>query len=356
MDKLNVLLVSPMDLSDDFAKTIADLDPRISVKDGSVQFLEELKQQGKKGMFLDIMGRRASRIKARNLPESTESLDSLLAEAEVVFGIVIFPEKLFARAPKLKWIQIGSIGMDGYKAQGIFDGNAIVTNGKGSQSIPIAEYVIGYMFMLSKDARQLLENQKNKKWDPFPSQELREKTVGIIGLGSIGSEVAKLAKGLGMRVVATRRSAVKRESNVQGVDELYPPSSMKEVLAQSDYVVISVPRTPETQKIIGEAELRSMKPSAYFINIARGENVDQAVLIRALKEGWIAGAGLDVFEKEPLPPENELWEMQNVIVSSHASGASPRRGDYVIKLFGENVKRYIDGKQLMNVVDMNKGY
>jgi phosphoglycerate dehydrogenase-like enzyme len=356
MKKVNVLLVSPISLADDFEEKIAAVDPRISVKNAAMPFVNELRGQGKKGQFIDLLEESAKRSEALHPSRPKESLETLLAEAEAMFGVVLLPDNLVSRSPNLKWMHIGGTGIDTYNASGIFDGRITVTNSRGTQAIPIAEYVIGYMFMMAKNARRLFENQKNRKWDPFLSLELREKTVGIIGLGAIGMEIARLAKGLGMRVIATRRSATRKESNVFGIDELYPTSSLHQMLSQCDYVVAAVPTTPETQKIIGEKELRAMKPTAFFINIGRGETVNQLVLTKALKENWIAGAGLDVYEKEPLPTDSELWGLPNVILSSHGSGATSRRSERVLDLFLENLRRYVHGEQLLNIIDIKKGY
>jgi len=184
---------------------------------------------------------------------------------------------------------------------------------------------------------------------------LRSKTVGIVGLGNIGREVARLAKAFGMRVVATRRS-VKRVARAKYVDILLPREQLLRLLSESDFVVLSLPFTSETNKLIGEKELRTMKPTAYLINIARGNIVDEEVLIRALDEHWIAGAGLDVFATEPLPPDSRLWEFPNVIFSPHIAGGMEDYNIRTIELFCENLRRYLSGKNLFNVIDKKKGY
>lgn len=356
MNKVNVLMVSPISLSDNFMEIVAAVDPRISVKNGSGSFVEELWRSGKKGQFVDLLEEIARRTSALHPYQKPESLDTLLAQAEVIWGVVLFPENLLSRTPKLKWLQLGGTGIDPYKPMGIFNGQITVTNSRGTQAIPIAEYVLYYMFILAKNARRLMDNQRNKRWDPFLSQELRDKTVGIIGLGAIGTEIARLTKGIGMRVIATRRSATTKESGVFDIDEIYPTSCLHEMLSESDYVVVAVPLTPETQSVIGEKELRLMKPTAYLINIGRGETLDQSAVTRAIKEGWIAGAGLDVFEVEPLPSDSELWELPNAIISAHASGASDRRSERVINMFCDNLKRYLAGEKLLNVIDIKRGY
>lgn len=179
--------------------------------------------------------------------------------------------------------------------------------------------------------------------------------MGIVGLGSIGREVARLAKAFGMRVIATRRSA-KLISRARYVDILLPREHQIELLSDSDFVVLTLPLTPETRRLIGEKELRAMKSTAYLINVARGGIVDEEALIHALNARWIAGAGLDVFATEPLPADSRLWELPNVIFTPHIGGATE---DYVLratKVFHENLRRYLNGKKLLNVVDKKKGY
>jgi phosphoglycerate dehydrogenase-like enzyme len=175
-------------------------------------------------------------------------------------------------------------------------------------------------------------------------------------MGAIGSRVAELAHAFGMRVLAIRRSVDARQPGEGAVSELLPPSELGHLLEQSDYVVLAVPLTPESTKMIGEAELRAMKPSGVLINIARGSVIDEPVLIRALKERWIAGAALDVFEREPLPSESELWGLDNVLLTPHISGGTPRYMERAVELFCENLRRYLAGEPLRNVVDVARGY
>jgi phosphoglycerate dehydrogenase-like enzyme len=179
--------------------------------------------------------------------------------------------------------------------------------------------------------------------------------VGIIGLGHIGREVARLSKAFGMRVIATRRSATKL-GRARYVDRLMPSKQLQSLLAESDFIAICVPYTPETYHLIGEKELGIMKPTAYLINIARGGIIDEEALIRALDEKRIAGAGLDVTAREPLPTKSRLWDLDNVILSPHVAGGME---DYVVhatELFCENLRRYIAGKKLRNVIDRKRGY
>jgi phosphoglycerate dehydrogenase-like enzyme len=187
------------------------------------------------------------------------------------------------------------------------------------------------------------------------SQELYGKTVGIVGLGHIGEEVARLSKACGCRVIGTRRSATERTRS-DDCDEIMPSKDLPALLGKSDFVVLAVPLTNDTRQLIGETELRSMRSNAVLVNIARGAVVDEPALIRALKEGWIAGAALDVFEQEPLPPESELWDMENVIVSPHISGGTEIYNQRAAGIFRENLRRYLAGERLMNLADPARGY
>jgi phosphoglycerate dehydrogenase-like enzyme len=209
--------------------------------------------------------------------------------------------------------------------------------------------------MFTKKELYCFQLKQQKKWQRFDPGMLDSKTVGIIGLGDIGRETARLAKAFGMNVIAIRRSAHK-ESRAKYVDTLLPPGGLHQLLINSDFVVLSVPLTPATANMIGEAELRLMKPGAYLINIARGGLIDEPALIRALNEKWISGVALDVFAKEPLPADSPLWEMPNVIFSPHIAGDME---DYVLratKLFCENLRRYLTGKRLINIYDRKRGY
>jgi phosphoglycerate dehydrogenase-like enzyme len=197
-----------------------------------------------------------------------------------------------------------------------------------------------------------------RKWDRIGGTEIWGSTVGIIGLGDVGMAVAERAKAMGCRVIGTRRSVSSAQKNAGPVDELLPASEVNYLLRESDYVVLAAPLTPETHHLINGETLRLMKPTAVLINVARGGVVDEAALIAALKSGVIAGAALDVFDKEPLPKESPLWKMDNVFITPHIS---PTSGSAIfmrrhVQLFNENLKRYLAGEPLLNVVDVERGY
>ncbi len=291
-------------------------------------------------------------------------LEEAMSDAEVLFGfwggplveLYPTPEALRRRAPHLRWLQLTSAGVDRAARSGLLESDLMVTSASGLHATPIGEYVLCVMLMFCKGAPRFVRAQERREWVRYMPQELYGKTVGIVGLGHIGSEVARLTKAFGCRVLATRRSTAVPASSEGPVDELLPPSELPALLGESDFVVLSVPLTPETRALIGEAELRAMKPSGVLINIARGAVVDEAALVRALREGWIAGAGLDVFEQEPLSPESELWGMENVILSPHISGGTEIYNQRAAGIFCENLRRYLAGEPLMNLADAERGY
>ncbi len=283
-----------------------------------------------------------------------ERLNALLAEAEVIFGLQV-PRNVISRAPKLKWIQSMSAGLEHILDSDIIGSPVVVTNTSGMHAVAMAESILGLMLMFVKHAPLYFELKRKRQWQGITPAVLCSKTVGIVGLGSVGREVARLSKAFGMRVVATRRST-KRITRAKNVDVMLPSFHLHQLLAESDFVVLTLPLTRETNKLIGEEELRIMKPTAYLINVARGNIVDEEVLIRALEEEWITGAGLDVFATEPLPRESKLWKLPNVILSPHVSGDMVDYDIRATELFCENLSRYINGEKLLNVVVKRKGY
>lgn len=258
-------------------------------------------------------------------------------------------------APDLKWIQLTSAGSDRLLASGFVGREVVVTTASGLHATPIGEYVLAVMLMFAKGAPRFFRAQVERRWERFMPTELYGKTVGVVGMGNIGREVARLSKAFGCRVLGIRRSARARGSD-EHADELLPPSGLPYLLAESDYVVLATPLTPETRGLIAEPQLRMMKPTAVLVNIARGPVAVEADLVRALKDGWIAGAALDVFEREPLPPESELWDLENVILTPHISGGTEVYNRRAVAIFTDNIRRFLAGEPLRNVVDPARGY
>ncbi|MFQ5873994.1 MAG: D-2-hydroxyacid dehydrogenase [Dehalococcoidia bacterium] len=288
---------------------------------------------------------------------AAQKVDSLLQDVEVFYSANL-PNDLVKRAPKLRWLQYVWDGIDLDVGPDILESSVLLTNARQLAALCMAEWVMMVMLMFSKQAIDFTGEWRDRTWRrvSYELWELQGKTVGVVGLGAIGDEVARLSKGFGMRVMATRRSATKRQSSVGYADELLPAAELDELLKNSDFVVLCVPLNQETDKLIGERELRLMRPTSYILNVARGKVIDEPALVRALKEGWIAGAGLDVFETEPLPAESELWEMPNVIAAPHITGDVEGYIDRIADLFLENLERYTKGEKLINVVNKELRY
>jgi len=313
-----------------------------------------------------LVGRPRSEMQDSSLGKAigrfrVEDLEAALPEAEV-FSVFWPPADLRQKAKKLKWLHLWSAGVDHVAATGILDSPLIVTTSSGIHAVPIAEYVFGSMLMFSHRFHQAMRQQMAVEWKRYSQGELRDKTLGIVGYGHIGREIGRLARALGMRVVAISRSGVMHKGPGAEAGEPEDPAlfwgqeRLIDLLKVSDFVVLAVPLTGETEGLIGEAELRAMKPTAYLVNISRGKVVDESALIRALKEGWISGAGLDVFQVEPLPRESELWGLPNAILTPHIAGTSDPYDRRATELFCENLRRYLGGLPLLNVVDKARGY
>ncbi len=288
--------------------------------------------------------------------EAKARLDEILRETEVILSNPVVPDDIVQRAPQLSWLQLTSAGVDRLLGSAVVRSHVTVTTASGIHAVPISEYVIGAILAFAKGFPKATRSQMERRWNPYWPEELEGKTLGVLGLGAIGSRVAELGQALGMRVLAARRSANERQAADGCSLEVLPPSEIPYLLAESDYVIVAVPLTPESRRMIGEAELRSMKRTAVIVNIARGAIIDEPALVRALKEGWIAGAALDVFEQEPLSPESELWGMANVLLTPHISGGTPRYMERAVDLFCENLRRYLAGEPLRNEVDPERGY
>jgi len=291
-------------------------------------------------------------------------------DVEVLYAFGLPPDAL-AVAPRLRWVQLHSAGADHLLGQPIMQSNVLLTTSSGIHATPIAEYVLASMLAHRWQVPRWTRCQRERewpsgRWELYARPELRGSTLGIIGYGSIGREVGRLGKAFGMRVLAMGRTgsslekgyAVPGTGDPQGAipERFFPPEALHELLSECDYVVIALPLTPATKHWIGELELRAMKPGACLVNISRGAIVDEAALARALRERWIAGAGLDVFEQEPLPVDSPLWELENALISPHVAGFSPHYDERAVALFAENLQRYLSGEPLLNLVDKTAGY
>ncbi|MBM7094868.1 D-2-hydroxyacid dehydrogenase [Bacillus sp. H-16] len=279
-----------------------------------------------------------------------------LKDAEVIAGwkpemnnIVAEPET------NLRWLQAWSAGINGLPLDKLEEKEAIVTSANGVHAYPISETIFGHMLALTRKIHTYVKQQQTKTWHHANMNlELHEKTVGIIGVGAIGKETAKIAKAFGMTVLGVRNSG----EPVENVDEMYKADSLHDLLPRCDYVVVTLPLTEKTHHLFGAKEFSLMKDTAFFVNIGRGQLVAETELITALKEGAIAGAGLDVFEKEPLGESNPLWELDNVIVTPHTAGSTEFYNKRVMEdIFIPNLESYVNRDTLpVNRVDYRKGY
>jgi phosphoglycerate dehydrogenase-like enzyme len=278
-------------------------------------------------------------------------------------------ERLLARAPRLSWVHSATGGVEMALSPSMQAHPFVVTNARGVFSRPIAEYVMLMILAISRRLPELLELQAERTWQPLEGRELRDVTVGVIGLGSIGRTVAELASAFGCRVLATRRNP---DRGVAGagdgtrsagpgddalrIDRVLGPDGLHEVLSQADFVVLTAPLTPETENLIDAAALAAMRPDGWLLNVARGRLVDEHELLRSLREGRIGGAVLDTFRHEPQLPDSPFYELPNVIVTPQTSWSSSRVLDRSVELFCDNLRRFAAGQPLRNVVDPLAGY
>ncbi|MGG3622418.1 D-2-hydroxyacid dehydrogenase [Bacillus gobiensis] len=287
-------------------------------------------------------------------PEPESTMD--VSDCEVLFTLGLHDNlNILKKAPNVKWVHSVSVGLDAMLHEEILSNDVIITNSKGCTSVPIAEHTIALITSFARGIPMMIKNQMNKEWASLPLTDLSYSTVGIIGYGEIGFEIAKRCKALGMGVIGCRKNPGKRRGN-EPADSVVGMDRVDEVLSQSDFIVLALPSTKETQSFLNKKRLSKMKKDSFLINIGRGNTVVENDLIEFLSDGRIAGAALDVFEVEPLPKDHPFWELENVIVSPHNAYNSARHHDRVMDLFLQNLKRYSEGKPLLNVVNKETGY
>jgi len=281
---------------------------------------------------------------------------ALLARAEVLFdfdhtNVDTIPDL----APRVRWIQATSAGIGELLVRTrLIDTPITFTTAVGVHASALAEFCLLGMLVFVKDLARLRAEQAAHHWERYCARELRGMTVGIIGLGHVGREVARVAHALGMRVIGTKRTPA--PEGIPDVERVLPPERSGDVIREADVLVLIVPQTATTKGLLGEAELRSMKRGAILINIARGSIVDEAALIAVLREGHLAGAALDVFATEPLPAASPLWDLPNVIVSPHSASTVPGENARLTELFCENLRRYLAGQPLLNHFEPERLY
>ncbi|PZN95573.1 MAG: D-2-hydroxyacid dehydrogenase [Hyphomicrobiales bacterium] len=277
-----------------------------------------------------------------------------LAEADVAAG-QIGRQAALPPFGRLAWFHTWSAGTDGEPAEALLASNIRLTCSKGNGAIPIAEFTIWAMLTIARRATSWLDAQTRHEWRRHTSPELHGATLGLIGLGHIGGEIARRAAAFGMRCIAVRRDAGAVNPGPH-VSQVLPPDRLMEMLAVADFVVVAAPLTPETRGMLGEMQFRAMKPTAFYVCVSRGAIADPDVLRRALAEEWIAGAVLDAHATEPLPPGDLFWDLPNTIVTPHNAGTTIGTADRAIEVFVENLGRLERGEPLHNVIETGIGY
>jgi len=260
-------------------------------------------------------------------------------------------------APNVKWIQGTSSGIGQTVRKMKYDlrmPGTVFTSARGVHDQPLAEYCIMMMLAFNKKFLPILESQKKKHWERFAGTDLRDRTIGIIGLGKVGQEVARLSKYFGINVLGMKRDITGIDPSSLHVDELFSKDDLHKILPRSEYLVMITPHTPETEKMIGEKELSQLPKGAFLINIGRGAIIDETALIESLQSGHLGGAALDVFEVEPLPESSPLWSMSNVIISPHSGGTSDRENALITNIFCTNIINFLEEKPMINMLNTDK--
>lgn len=277
-------------------------------------------------------------------------VESLRSEARVADAVLIAPRyataltELWRDLGNVRWIHTLAAGVESLPFDLLRRSDVVITNSRGLYADALGEFAIAAMLWFAKDLRRMIRNQHERRWEPYDVERLEGRTAGIIGYGGIGQAVGHRAAALGMRVLTTRRRR-----------ELGDPT-IEEVIAESDYVVMSAPLTPSTHRLLSRERIAAMKPEAVFINVGRAGTVDEEALIDALRNHRIRGAALDVFDVEPLPPEHPLWQLDNVLISPHTADHTPDAHLRAMTFFLENLRRFRAGESLENVVDKVEQY
>lgn len=276
-----------------------------------------------------------------------------LREMDGVFTEEPLTDALVEQMPNLRWLHVTRGGLNAYLTPLVKARPIQVTGSKGIHGTVFSEFALACIFALAKKLPECMEAQTKRKWQKLAPVEVEGKTLGIVGLGTAGTELARRAKALGLRVIATKRTPTPKPDYV---DELGTPAFLSQLLVESDFVVLLLASVPSTVNIIGEPELRSMKKSAYLINLTGSQAIEERLLVRALKENWIAGAALDAFARQPLPEDSELWNLPNVIISPRIGGLTEQKWSPLLPIFVDNLKRFVAGEPLRNLVNKDLGY
>lgn len=303
--------------------------------------------------YLDAIAKAglSDRVLIDPLSRKNEPSDGQRAQTNVLLAAAV-PAGLLPTMPKLRWAQSLTAGVEGWLGLPDLPADLILTCARGTHRESMPENILGALFHITKPYAGIAEDQKQSLWRHRVAVPLNGKTLGILGLGAIGQEVARLAAALGMRVIGTKR----RPAPLPGVAEVLPSERTAEVLAQSDFVLLLLPATPETNNFINAERLGQMKRSAWLLNFGRGHLINDEDLIAGVAAGQITGAVLDVFRQEPLPKDHGFWTTAGILVLPHIGGPHPDRDSIVARLFVDNLGRFLNGEPLREVVDRTAGY
>jgi phosphoglycerate dehydrogenase-like enzyme len=293
----------------------------------------------------------AERVAVESLARKERPSAEQLARTEALMAYTV-PPGVLPVMPRLRWAQVMTAGVEEWLALPDLPANLTLTCARGTHTESMPENIIGALFYVAKPYAIAAENQKQGKWVRTVAQPLTGKTLGILGLGVIGQQVARIATTLGMRVIGSKR----RAAPMANVAKVVPPERTPEVLAEADFVLLLLPATPETENFINAERLGMMKPSAWLLNFGRGHVIKDDDLVAAVKAKKIAGVVLDVYRQEPLPAEHPFWRTEGILVLPHLGGPHPQRDRFVAQLFVENLGRFLDGRPLKEVVDRKAGY
>ncbi len=338
MGAVRIVITSP--LEDHLVRAIADTDPRLEVV-YEPDLLPTPRYAADHALTSD------------ETPEEVERWHTLLEQADVLFdfGPASLAPQLVS-LPRLRWIQATSAGVGQFCARvGLTESPIVVTTASGVHARPLAEFVLMAMLMFGKEAFRMAADQRAHRWERYAGQEMTGKTVGIVGVGRIGREVARVVRTLDARVVGTVRAPDGRRPEDLGLDALLPTDRVDEMLPEIDVLVLCCPHTPATHHLLTAERLALLKPGAVLVNIARGHIVDEEAMIAALQAGRLHGAALDVFAHEPLPAESLLWDLPNVLISPHSASTADSENEKIVALFRDNLRRYLNGQPLLNVLD-----
>lgn len=282
--------------------------------------------------------------------KNDEEIDKYIGEADIIFSGSTFPVNFLRKAKKLKWVQSMSAGVENFTSSGLIESNIILTKVKGVFGPIMSEYVIGHIFAITQNIKNIYENKRNKIWKQFVVGSIRNATIGIMGLGSVGAYIAYMLHLLGANVITIDE----QEKRLPYIGQEYLIDDLYDFLVKPDFLIITLPLTSKTRNLIGENEFNIMKKNIYIFNISRSGIVQTEALIKALKSKKISGAVLDVFDKEPLPKDHELWTLDNVTITPHISG--PSLPEDIVKVFLDNLVRFEKNKKLKGIVDLKKEY